>query len=64
MKTQDEIINRKKIKTKWSKNKIPSCINGKNHKWKGGEETGICLKCGFDVFDNCYTTRMEGEELK
>ena len=40
-------------KTKWGK-EIPACKDGKRHKWKGSAETGICLKCGFDVFDNCY----------
>lgn len=43
----------KRIKTKWSKEKIPLCLKG-NHKWKDSSETGICLKCGYDVFDRCY----------
>jgi len=44
----------KKIKTKWSKDKIPACINNKNHKWKGAVESCICRVCGYDVLDNCY----------
>ena len=42
------------MKTKWTKEEVPICKNGKNHKWKGSEETGICLKCKYDVFDGCY----------
>lgn len=42
------------MKTKWSNKEIPKCKKGKNHKWKGSAETGICLKCGYDVFDGCY----------
>ena len=42
------------MKTKWSNEKIPKCKVGKNHKWKGSSETGICLKCGYDVLDECY----------
>lgn len=44
----------REIKTKWRNKKVPACKKGKNHKWKGSEETGICLKCGYDVFDECY----------
>jgi len=42
----------KQIWTRW-RNKVPACIKGKNHSWKA-EETGICVKCGYDVFDECY----------
>ena len=42
------------IKTKWSKEKVPVCIDGKNHRWKGSSETGCCLKCGYDVFDGYH----------
>jgi len=45
---------KEKIRTRWSNQKIPVCKDGKNHKWKGSKETGICLKCGYDVFDECY----------
>jgi hypothetical protein len=48
------------IKTKWNKHKIPRCLKGKNHKWKGSPETAICLKCGYDVFDNCYKEVLNG----
>lgn len=48
------MTNETQIKTKWSNSKIPRCTSGKNHKWKGSAETGICLKCGYDVFDGCY----------
>lgn len=40
------------IKTKWKDN-IPACKKGKNHRWSK-EETGICIKCGYDVFDGYY----------
>jgi len=50
MTTQDKMI----IKTKWNSKKVPRCKFGKNHKWKGSKETGICLKCGYDVFDGYY----------
>ena len=46
-------------KTRWRKEEIPSCINDKNHKWKGSDESGVCQKCGYDVFDLCY--RKKGE---
>jgi hypothetical protein len=42
------------MRTKWTGGRqIPKCIKG-NHKWKGSEETGICLKCGYDSFDMVY----------
>ncbi len=44
----------KTIKTKWKNGKVPKSKKGKNNKWKGSSETGICLKCGYDVFDDCY----------
>lgn len=47
-------VKNKMTKTKWRKEQIPKCKFGKNHKWKSSPETGICLKCGYDVFDECY----------
>jgi len=53
--TEQNILKEKRlIKKKWRKEKIPCCTNGRNHKWKGGSEIAICLICGFDALDNCY----------
>ena len=42
---------------KWGR-KIPKWKIGKNHKWKGDlkkfGESGICIKCGYDVYDDYY----------
>ena len=54
IKMTNETQTEKMIKTKWSKNKVPSCVNGKNHRWKDAVETAICLTCGYDVFDMQY----------
>lgn len=48
------------VKTKWSNKQIPRCKDGKNHKWKGSQETAICLKCSYDVFDECYKELKRG----
>lgn len=40
------------IHTKWGK-LIPACKVGR-HKWKDSSESGVCSKCGFDVFDGTY----------
>jgi hypothetical protein len=42
---------------RWGRN-IPRCKDGKNHNWKDGVskygESGICLKCGYDICDGYY----------
>ena len=49
------------MRTKWTNKEVPKCKTGKNHKWKGSSETAVCLKCGYDVFDDCYRRQAEGE---
>ena len=41
------------MKTRWKDN-VPSCTKGKRHRWHDSEETGVCSKCGYDVFDERY----------
>ena len=37
---------------------IPKCTKSKNHNWKDSVkkygETGICTRCGYDVFEDNY----------
>ena len=48
------------MSTVWSNIEVPTCKIGKNHKWKrwrknnNRDEIGICLKCGYDLFDRKY----------
>ena len=47
----------KEIRTRFGTN-VPPCKNNKRHKWKKGSdefgETGICLECGYDAYDQQY----------
>ena len=48
------------MSTVWSNIEVPTCKIGKNHKWKrwrkdnNRDEIGVCLKCGYDLFDRKY----------
>lgn len=45
------------VRTKYGKD-APKCLDNKRHQWKRGQdkfrESGICKRCGYDVFDECY----------
>jgi len=49
--------NNDEVRTKWGRI-VPRCTRGKNHRYNTSE-TGVCSKCGFDVFDMQYVKVSE-----
>ena len=50
--------------TKKQRANLPLCVlGGKNHAWKLGSklynESGICGRCGYDLFDDLYRSIIE-----